>query len=446
MTYDDNTRTDVGSQLVTAYVDGGINYEDRILTAMLTVAEPDYSTVVFSGTSYTYDGTERSIEATGVPVGVTVTYTNNTHVDAGVYTATASIRAPGGAEQTFTAVLIIAKAPITTIAFDDAAFIYDGTEKHIVISGALPAGAAVSYTGNIRTNTGNQTATAVVSGGINYEDLTLTAVLEILPAMRSISFLPLPDFTYGDAPYPLNVSSSSGDAIIWSSSDESVAVIEDGELVIVGAGTTVISATLAPNPLYSDHPEMSQAVVVAKASQTIILDAPATVNRDAGTVALDVSTSSGLAVVLAADDDFVARLVGTGQLEILRLGTVRITATQPGDANHEAAEPVTATIRVTDPASDIPVRVHAVVSPNGDGINDFLIIEGIRDYPDNRLYIVSKNGTEVAEIFGYDNGRTAFNGTGSAGSRLPTGTYFYILEVRDAGQWKYKKGYFILRY
>src|SRR3546814_4971374 len=60
----------------------------------------------------------------------------------------------------------------------------------------------------------------------------------------------------------------------------------------------------------------------------------AEVDRNAGTVPLDVSASSGLPVSLSIDDEEVATLSETS-LNILRLGTVRITATQTGDRSEE---------------------------------------------------------------------------------------------------------------
>src|SRR5690606_21882601 len=131
---------------------------------------------------------------------------------------------------------------------------------------------------------------------------------------------------------------------------------------------------------------------------------------------------------------------------IHRLGTVTITATQAGDGNHEAAEPVTVTIRVTDPSSGFPIRVHQALSPNGDGINEYLIIEAIKDHSDNRVTIISRHGTVLWEASGYENDRVALRGISTAGLQLPAGTYFYIVEVKVDGKWKYRKGYFVLRY
>src|SRR5690606_22621553 len=91
--------------------------------------------------------------------------------------------------------------------------------------------------------------------------------------------------------------------------------------------------------------ELVARLIVRKASQTITLSAPAQVSRDSGSVPLTVSASSGLSVSLSLDDHLVAELNGTS-LEILRLGRVRITATQTGDANYEAAIPVSVEVLV----------------------------------------------------------------------------------------------------
>src|SRR5690606_3766467 len=195
----------------------------------------------------------------------------------------------------------------------------------------------------------------------------------------------------------------------------------------------------------SSRPRESQTLTVRKASQTITLDGPGEVNRDAGSIELTASSTSGLPVALTADNPEVATLEGTA-LNILRLGRVTITATQDGDTNHEAAEPATLTIRVIDPPSDLPVRVHPVISPNGDGINEFLMIEAIKDYPENRVTIFNRNGTLLWEASGYDNNRVTFRGISTGQQLLPAGTYFYIVEVKDGNTSKHKKGYFVLRY
>jgi hypothetical protein len=60
-----------------------------------------------------------------------------------------------------------------------------------------------------------------------------------------LSFDSLAPKTYGDAPFALNAQLSSGEAITYSSSNTDVAVVIGQSVRIVGAGTTVITATAA---------------------------------------------------------------------------------------------------------------------------------------------------------------------------------------------------------
>jgi len=90
------------------------------------------------------------------------------------------------------------------------------------------------------------------------------------------------------------------------------------------------------------------------------------------------------------------------------------------------------------------IIVHSAVSPNGDGINDVFIIEGLENYPNNHLAIVNRSGIPVYEANGYSN---TFNGFSNInGSQLPAGTYFYILDYTDGNLRLRKTGYLILKY
>ncbi|WP_295673405.1 cadherin-like beta sandwich domain-containing protein, partial [uncultured Mucilaginibacter sp.] len=60
--------------------------------------------------------------------------------------------------------------------------------------------------------------------------------------------------------------------------------------------------------------------------------------------------------------------------------------------------------------SEDGILVHQGISPNGDGLNDFLVIEGIARYPDNKLMIMSRSGELDYEIKGYDNSNKVFDG------------------------------------
>jgi len=73
----------------------------------------------------------------------------------------------------------IKKALITGISFNNQSVSYDKLAHSITITGVLPTGATVSYVSNTGISASVYNATANISGGQNYEDLTLHAALTI---------------------------------------------------------------------------------------------------------------------------------------------------------------------------------------------------------------------------------------------------------------------------
>jgi gliding motility-associated-like protein/uncharacterized repeat protein (TIGR01451 family) len=83
----------------------------------------------------------------------------------------------------------------------------------------------------------------------------------------------------------------------------------------------------------------------------------------------------------------------------------------------------------------IPTDFHIPegFSPNGDGINDLFVIRGIASYPENNFVIFNRWGNKVFEATPYQN---TWDGTSTLGitvgdDKLPTGTYFYIIDLGD---------------
>ena len=85
------------------------------------------------------------------------------------------------------------------------------------------------------------------------------------------------------------------------------------------------------------------------------------------------------------------------------------------------------------------------MTPNGDGINDFLEIEGIEGSPNNELQIYNRYGRLVFSMNGYSDQFTGISNVNSVVTRntgLPSGIYFYIVKLNDL---KYKhQGYLYL--
>ena len=80
------------------------------------------------------------------------------------------------------------------------------------------------------------------------------------------------------------------------------------------------------------------------------------------------------------------------------------------------------------------INVFNGVSPDGDGINDEFVLEGINCYPGNTVEIYNRWGVLVYETSNYNSNGNTFKGysegrvTMNKNSKLPTGTYFYVIK------------------
>ena len=99
-----------------------------------------------------------------------------------------------------------------------------------------------------------------------------------------------------------------------------------------------------------------------------------------------------------------------------------------------------------DPCSpkSCDLNVPEGFSPNGDGVNDNYVIRGLQIYPKNKLSIFNRWGNLVfkAEPYRNDWDGTSTFGLNIGGDKLPTGVYYYILDLGEDS--KPTKGYIYL--
>ena len=76
-----------------------------------------------------------------------------------------------------------------------------------------------------------------------------------------------------------------------------------------------------------------------------------------------------------------------------------------------------------------------LVTPNGDGDNDFLKIPELEQFPNNHMRIYTRNGQLVFDQINYTN---QFNGYANQGDvvinrkkGLPSAVYFYLVTLDD---------------
>ena len=86
---------------------------------------------------------------------------------------------------------------------------------------------------------------------------------------------------------------------------------------------------------------------------------------------------------------------------------------------------------VTIDIYDSPIFVPEGLSPNGDGINDVMIFDGLDKYPKSQLYVFTRTGRLVFGSDDYQNNWGGINSVGKTSNSelVPTGTYYYTLKL-----------------
>ena len=272
VSYVDNSRTEVGTQEVTATITGS-NYTPLVLTADLRITPATITGITFEDKSFVYDGNPKSLAITGsLPIGTSVSYVDNSRTEVGTQEVTATITGSNYTPLVLTADLRITPATITGITFEDKSFVYSGTPKQILVEN-LPQGANVSYTGNDRIDAGIYALTATVTRP-NYNTVTYTATLEITKAPQAISFDALPVVSLETDPdFQLEPTASSGLPVsysyTYSSNVPAAMVSETGFVSLVQSGTITITASQVGNDNYQPATPVSQQLVVTSADASI---------------------------------------------------------------------------------------------------------------------------------------------------------------------------------
>ena len=258
---------------------------------------------------------------------------------------------------------------------------YSVTVNNITGAGGLRLDLRNSGTG-VTDNAGNAVAGGFTSGQ--------SYTIGFGPA--TITFAAMPDKIYGTADFdPGATSTNTGTLITYTSSDPLVATIVSGKIHIMGAGTTIITASQPAGNGYSAATDVQQSLTVTKANATLTLSG-LTQTYDGTAKAVTVTTSpsglsgvaitySGTSTVPTAAGSYavVAKLTNSNYTATDAAGTLIIsTATPtltfnalpmkaygdvdfaPGATSNNTGTPITYTSSNTSVATIVSNKIHIV--------------------------------------------------------------------------------------
>jgi hypothetical protein len=191
-------------------------------------------------------------------------------------------------------------------------------------------------------NPGTATLSASAPGRVA-ATLPLTVTAQSLLA-QMISLSTVAAKTFGDPDFGVSATASSGLPVSLAAAGN--CSVSGQTVHLTGAGRCTLTATQAGNGSYAPAPSISATFAIAKADQAISFDQPADKRLGDADFALNGSASSGLPVSFTASGNCT---VSGAVVHITGVGSCQLTATQPGDSNHNAAPSVARTFAITSP-------------------------------------------------------------------------------------------------
>jgi len=162
-------------------------------------------------------------------------------------------------------------------------------------------------------------------------------------------------------------------------------------------------------------------------SDTVMLDEPAQLTLNAAAITnTSCAAADGTVDLLAAGGTtpYTYSMQGSAiPVHVTGLGIGQYTISVTDGNNCIATNSFTIS-RSAD--CDVDIVVHDVITPNNDGVNDLLVIEGVYNYPNCVLQVFDKWGDMVYEKKGYNND---WGGLDKKGQHLAAGTYYYLLKL-----------------
>lgn len=257
-------------------------------------------------------------------------------------------------------------APLADRAYGSPAFALSATASsglspvfNLVSGPAILTGSSLTLTG-----TGTVTIRASQPGDSTYDPaVAVERTFQVTKSSQTITFAALPDKAFGDAPFALSASASSGLSPSFSVVS-GPAVLSGSTLTLTGAGTVIIRASQVGDSLYAAAEPVDRSFNVGKTAQTITFAALAGKTYGDAPFSLSATASSGLAVSFSVVSG--PAVLSGSSLSITGAGTVTIRASQAGNTDYAAASAVD---RAFDVAVPSPRAVSNQSMPAGSAVS-----------------------------------------------------------------------------
>jgi len=462
------------------------------LPASVTVASLPLPTLsITNGATAGFCGGKTVTLSSTPSAGATVVWNtgesaNNITVSAaGTYTATAT-----GTNlcASLPASVTVASLPLPTLSITNGATAGFCAGKTVTLSSTPSAGATVVW------NTGESANNIMVSTAGTYTaTATGTNLCASLPASVTVASLPLPTLSViADGPtdfcpgqhLKITATTSSGSTLLWNTGETA------SEITIENAGDYTITATNTDGceavgvPIHVTHKSIPE-ITVATNNITCngLTNGSIAITPKSSTASYEYTWNNGEATASIANltkgqydvtvkdmnslcsIDFNYSILepsplsanimvshetcagNDGQLNFTIIGgiapyTFNISTVQNNilsglaagtysfvisDANM-CTQNISETITPANCATAL--NIHNVVTPNNDGLNDVMMIDGIENFPNTSLEIFDKWGDVVFNSKDYHNNWNGRNKNDSG--PLPAGTYYYLLKLSTA--------------
>ena len=204
---------------------------------------------------------------------------------------------------------------------------------------------------------------------------------------------------------------------------------------------TITNTVSNPNPNFGE--EIVFTITVNNVGEGTIINTNVSDLIPSGYELVSTSTSNGVYNPLTGL--WIIPTLNAGASETLQ---IRVIVMPSGEYTNVAEIEISTPFDV-DPTNNtatayvepVCLTVYNEFTPNNDGANDLFRIDCIESYPNNELKVYNRYGALVYSKKAYENdwdGTANVSGVINRGDMLPTGTYFYVIDMGDG---KVKKGW-----